>query len=959
MKERTKNEIAIKRTVDSKTTTVLSVPITEDSTRKFSLMSEDNITLVFETLKPVFFRLGDWIDDELFGQFFITDMAQMPTYDNNSGAYRYNLQFDANYFLWKNKICKYIPDAEAKETSFTLTANIETHLDVIVRNLTSLGFKHNGKNYTVNYTTYNTNNVIDTEKAVLVSYDSISIYDAISAIASAFGCEWWVDGSVIFFGTCLNAGQTVFKLGDNVQDMSRSGTTEKAATRVYFFGSDKNLPKTYRQSDSTPDVTHDGVVQKRLMLPASTYPYGYMQDAEVETEDQAVEKVVTFDDIYPVTRLKVSGISTYTSTKTDDTTKETYTQTFWRVKEDSDFLKNFTKDMIIEGLTLHIVFTSGNMNGMDFECALVTDDSTLGKCFEVVANDTYGRELPDSVLCPKEGDEFCLYNWDATKMSALGLLEKAEQTLADRAVEYFKQSKIDASTYTSTLFSEYAYNGGTFKYFILGDQIKLINGAYFTQVDEDGNHYRISRIIGFEFKLDKPYDSPQYTLGEKPQKTNSMQSMQATVESIKVNGATYINNSGSGSGGGTTVYVIGMADNTVPTDSNVYSARRSDQQFLRRDVDDTANGVLTFKKQDKHSDGLQIGDSFVGGQAGIGGRIDKNANAELESMSLRSFLEAPEYRFNRISISVGNYWRASGGGVIESVTPDTNSDGTTASTGTAILHLEDGEIGHIAVDDICQGIYHDGMTLSNNDTADLDDSYGNFKFAGFFTSYFRITEILESDGVNKKFRYALRNDDDWKAEHHPHALMHFVCYGNFSDKTRQSSRYSTRTYERYLTGVNTWKFTAANIAAQEGDLSNLQVFGLNMTGYSAYYNNIYLSGAIKEIEDLPYRIEFDTHGYDILSFGEVMVLDCYVYKAFTDKTSTVKTWKITRDTGDSAEDAAWLLKDKVKNFSGEITISFTKDENDLSANDNVISTLFTVTAYGEDGAEIATGTLIL
>ena len=190
-------------------------------------------------------------------------------------------------------------------------------------------------------------------------------------------------------------------------------------------------------------------------------------------------------------------------------------------------------------------------------------------------------------------------------------------------------------------------------------------------------------------------------------------------------------------------------------------------------------------------------------------------------------------------------------------------------------------------------------------------------------------------------------------------MMHFVCYGNFSNAKRQSSRYSTLTYERYLTGVNTWKFSAANIAAQEGDLSNLSVFGLNMTGYSAYYNNIYLSGAIKQIEDLPYRIEFDTHGYDILSFGEVMVLDCYVYKGFTDKTSTVKTWKITRDTGDSIEDASWLLKDKVKKFSGEITISFTKDENDLSTNDKVITTLFTITAYGEDGEEIANGTLTL
>lgn len=906
MKERTKNEIEIKRTVDSKTTTVLSVPITEDSTRKFSLMSEDNITLVFETLKPVYFRLGDWIDDELFGQFFISDMAQMPTYDNTTGAYRYNLQFDADYFLWKNKICKYIPDAEAKETSFTLTANIETHLDVIVRNLMSLGFKHNGKNYTVNYTTYNINNVIDTEKAVLVSYDSISIYDAISAIASAFGCEWWVDGSVIFFGTCLNAGQTVFKLGDNVQDMSRSGTTEKAATRVYFFGSDKNLPKTYRQSDSTPDVTHDGVVQKRLMLPASTYPYGYMQDAEVETEDQAVEKVVTFDDIYPVTRLKVSGISTYTSTKTDDTTKETYTQTFWRVKEDSDFLKNFTKDMIIEGLTLHIVFTSGNMNGMDFECALVTDDSTLGKCFEVVANDTYGRELPDSVLCPKEGDEFCLYNWDATKMSALGLLEKAEQTLADRAVEYFKQSKIDASTYTSTLFSEYAYNGGTFEYFILGDQIKLINGAYFTQVDEDGNHYRISRIIGFEFKLDKPYDSPQYTLGEKPQKTNSMQSMQATVESIKVNGATYINNSGSGSGGGTTVYVIGMADNTVPTDSNVYSARRSDQQFLRRDRADTAYGQITHKQKSVHEQGAQFGESFVPGLVGIGGKIDGEGRGELRSLKLWEWLEVPEFRYNKVSVNIGFNFLTTGGGIIESVTPDV----TGAETGTCKLKLEEGEFGAVALHDLCMGIWHD---TSGNATTTYDDKKGNFSFAGFKTVYFQITGV--SGDSNDTFTYVLRSKNEGGNGIHPFAGMHFAGRGNTDNEERQSFIYTTTEYYVALTNVNTWDFKPSNYYEIRGHIDGFSMPAINaegkeytkvFSGYGQVFGNAYMFGHIDQFERIAYRCFVDQSRNGALAPNQEEECTVTVLNGYgQDVTSQFTLYSLTRTTGDSASDELW------------------------------------------------------
>lgn len=89
--------------------------------------------------------------------------------------------------------------------------------------------------------------------------------------------------------------------------------------------------------------------------------------------------------------------------------------------------------------------------------------------------------------------------------------------------------------------------------------------------------------------------------------------------------------------------------------------------------------------------------------------------------------------------------------------------------------------------------------------------------------------------------------------------MTFVGYGSFSNEDRQTSRYETRTYQRYLTGVSDWEFTASNIAAQYGDLSNLSVFGINMTGYSAYLNNIYMSGVIHQFtpggEEVPTIID--------------------------------------------------------------------------------------------------------
>lgn len=240
---------------------------------------------------------------------------------------------------------------------------------------------------------------------------------------------------------------------------------------------------------------------------------------------------------------------------------------------------------------------------------------------------------------------------------------------------------------------------------------------------------------------------------------------------------------------------------------------------------------------------------FVGGMTGLGGRIDEHGDAEMQSLKLRGFLEVPELRYNRVEISMGDTWYAPSAGIIESVD-------TTAQTIT--LKLEEGEIGSPRVGDICMGIFHN-LNTSENASADYDDGRGNRRFAGFATCYFRITEELDT-ATYKTFKYQLRPASGaYPTQYHPAASMTFVGYGSFSNEDRQTSRYETRTYQRYLTGVSDWEFTASNIAAQYGDLSNLSVFGINMTGYSAYLNNIYMSGVIHQFtpggEEVPTIID--------------------------------------------------------------------------------------------------------
>lgn len=239
---------------------------------------------------------------------------------------------------------------------------------------------------------------------------------------------------------------------------------------------------------------------------------------------------------------------------------------------------------------------------------------------------------------------------------------------------------------------------------------------------------------------------------------------------------------------------------------------------------------------------------FVGGMTGLGGRIDEHGDAEMQSLKLRGFLEVPELRSNRVEISIGDDWSAAGGGLIAAV--DTEQQLVT-------LKLEEGEWGAVAEGDICMGIFH-SLDPSENATEDFDDGRGNRALAGFATSYFRITEVL--GGHHEQFKYQLRPvSETHHTQYHPAASMTFVGYGSFSNKDRQTSRYSTRTYQRYLRGVDDWEFRVDNIAAQYGDLSNLSVFGIEMRGYSAYLNNIYMSGVIQQFtpggEEVPTIID--------------------------------------------------------------------------------------------------------
>lgn len=297
--------------------------------------------------------------------------------------------------------------------------------------------------------------------------------------------------------------------------------------------------------------------------------------------------------------------------------------------------------------------------------------------------------------------------------------------------------------------------------------------------------------------------------------------------------------------------------------------------FIRKDIPDSTKFLLTMFA------GAVFGkNGFATGLTGFGAKIFDTGHAEFESAFIRRFLEVPELRFNRVTVTLGDKWRAPGAGIIETVD---------ISTKTCTLKLEDGEIGAVAVGDICMGIYHN---TTGNATEDYDDSKGNRKFAGFCTVYFTITEV--TGDRNESFKYQIRpTSSSWSSSFDPFEMMTFVAYGNFINTDRQTSVYETRTYTRMLWKQNTWEISAANIAMQYGDLSNLNVFGMVMDGYSMYLNNVYFTGTVTQVKP-------DGTPVRTLNFREEGYIPGVHYDYYDSISYNGSTWACINEDGSSA-----------------------------------------------------------
>lgn len=591
-----------------------STEINTGSRRKFSLMSEDYIVLKFSVEDPVYFKLGDYTDTEL-GLFELVDLYK-PTLNDSTGAYDYELRLDAHYYKWKNKIFKFNPEVGGSEAGWKLTATLDVHLGVFLRNLSALGYTYKGTPFEVNIDS----TVAKTSK--LIVYDNTNLIDALTQMAETWECEWWVEDNQIRFGRCEFGDPVDFVINENVERMPREESKATFATRVYAFGSTRNIPNDYRPVDES--VVVNGIVQKRLMMPTGV-PY---VDAYLDmTTEEAVEDVVIFDYIYPRRTGTMSSVTPVERTGNVENEGST-TQQKYTVYQFKDTGITFSKDYILPGEELRIVFQTGVMAGMDFAVTFNPDNlpekledgswNPQAQLWEIVRNEDYGRMLPADTLIPSNGDTYNLYGFDSTSPVFVDMIKRAEEELEEKARDYVEKTKIDPNTYPCTMMSDYMYNDGNVRTneFTVGARINLINPAYF----ENG---RVSRVIGFEFDLDIPYSSPTFTIGE-----TASYSRIGEIED-KVDELTYKGQVFTGTGSG--VYVIGTNDNTPPTNKNVYSALKILREFVRYQgwVDQP---LRTFDPVKFNSVTSTDFESRLKGWV-----IDALGNAEFRDVLLRSF----------------------------------------------------------------------------------------------------------------------------------------------------------------------------------------------------------------------------------------------------------------------------------------------------------------------------------
>lgn len=623
----------------------LSVEISEKAIYRKELMTDEYVLLPFNTATLVHFRKGDYIDTG-FGRFEIVQLDKPKQDTGNTGGWSYELKFHAPWYRWTTRKLFYARQ-KGFEKEWHMTQRPGYFMQIVIDNLADAGFG----DFTAQ---------IDPEltEMKLVQFDGDSIVDGLTKIAEAWESEWWVSDNVIHLSKCEYGTPVKFEVGDVITEMQPGGSKDdEYATRLYAFGSTRNIPTNYRKNEDAEAVI-EGVVERRLKLPEGTDHI----DAWPNLDDKdVVEAVVSFDKVYPRRTGTIDSITTeiYRDEVVDDEHPDGELVEWEAIRfKDSGIV--FKSDYILPDTELRITFQTGALAGMDFEVRFNpdgADESTSdAQVWEIIRNDTYGIDLPNEKFRPQAGNTYILYGYDCQMVSDL-LIPAAEQELLEEAKKWLAKKCRDNANYSCPTnpirCAGYRRVNHQWEHYTedeidldVGQMVELVSDNYFP--DTEGR--RKCRIRAFEKRLDNKYNCT-YEIGETADYSRT-EELDAKVDALAVQNNRFIGGAGNGA------YIITRHDTTPATDHNLYSALRSRLEFALKTAAQKIRYIWTFLK------GLRCGEYVTGAS---GAQIDGNGNAEFESIISRSYLKVYELIYNRLNAQEGEV-SFSDSGTIENIT---------------------------------------------------------------------------------------------------------------------------------------------------------------------------------------------------------------------------------------------------------------------------------------------------
>lgn len=441
---------------------LIETTIRDESRYTRKLMGEHSVRVRFDWAEAKALPYGAYIEyaDRRWALYAPYQPAQ------TEGVALYDVAFHAPEQELRNFTAFYMSQ-DMMEARWSLTGTIEQYCRELRHNLRRIQgsgvwtLEHHG---------------IDTRQSKHIDFEGTTLWDALTKVAEAFGCEWWCEADrSLHFGKLSSHTERTARLGELATSFTPQGEGNPLIGRLYAFGSTRNIGQGYRRTEGVTSR----ITEPRLHLPLST-PY-------IQGVDHGIEAVQTFEDVYPKYVGRVAKV----------TTRGSGDDTIYKIT-DASFI--VPERSILAGETFKVKFESGALGGFEFE-ARITDGG-----YELVPNDSYGVRLPSGRLVPSVGDEYVPFGFNIALVGT-DYVPRAEAELLRVATEWLERNNQDRRDVQLTTNPIYTHREGV--RLELGERIRLVGAI------PSGD--KVGRITSIEYTLSKPYNMTALVGETKPE----------------------------------------------------------------------------------------------------------------------------------------------------------------------------------------------------------------------------------------------------------------------------------------------------------------------------------------------------------------------------------------------------------------------------------------------------------